>query len=302
MVYSPVTRTTNISRISEFDSSQIISLYKKAGIPVERFFQNTPAVELYQCNETLYRFYYPFDIFGDDRFYQQLYSDLPGYYYPERWEYQYSLSKIPAGSKVLEIGCGSGIFLGKLKNRNCEVEGLELNSKAAADCREKGLKVHTELIESFAPSKKDSYDVVCSFQVLEHVIQIKSFIEAALYTLKPGGLLIVSVPNSNPYLFRHDKYHTLNLPPHHSGLWNKQSLQNLATVFPLAVQEIKVKPLEEYKEWYLTQMQHYKTTRPWLYSLMRLIPRPVYKSVLRLFSSSIEGPFITAVYQKKNDQ
>lgn len=298
-IQSPVTYKTNISVITEFDVQKIIALYKNIGVEAGRFFNQSDTVRLYQCNDSGYRFYYPFTIFGDDIFYEQLYSHIPGYYKPDRWEYGYAISKIPAESKVLEIGCGAGLFLESIASNNCETTGLELNQKAVADCKSKGLNVHAELIESFASKKTGYFDVVCSFQVLEHVTNVKSFIESALRALKPGGLLIISVPNSNPYFLRYDKYHTLNLPPHHAGLWNSKSLKTIAPIFQMKWMDTKTEPLREYKEWYHVHQRHYQSAKPLLASLMSIVPRPVYKNFLRLFSSSIEGSYITVIYKKQ---
>jgi hypothetical protein len=68
-----------------------------------------------------------------------------------------------------------------------------------------------------------------------------------LKALKKGGKLIIGVPNSNPFLYKYDKYHTLNLPPHHMGLWNKFSLANLANYFPMSVDNIIVEALQQHE-------------------------------------------------------
>lgn len=65
----------------------------------------------------------------------------------------------------------------------------------------------------------------CTFQTLEHIFEVGSFFEALRRLLKTGGRLIVAVPNSEPYLERFNKYATFNTPPHHVGLWNRQSLK-----------------------------------------------------------------------------
>ena len=46
-------------------------------------------------------------------------------------------------------------------------------------------------------------------------------------------------------MFINDKYHTLNLPPHHAGLWNKNSLKSLGKIFPLELEVLEFEPLEE---------------------------------------------------------
>lgn len=110
-------------------------------------------------------------------------------------------------------------------------------------CLKKGLRVKNQLIEPFAEENNDKYDVVCSFQVLEHIYDIKNFIDGCCKALKKGGKLIFAVPNNNPYYLKYDKLNTLNLPPHHAGLWNKESFLRLVNFFPLDAAEVFVEPL-----------------------------------------------------------
>jgi SAM-dependent methyltransferase len=81
--------------------------------------------------------------------------------------------------------------------------------------------------------------VVCSFQVLEHIYDVKSFLEASLHVLKPKGKLIIGVPNNEPYFLGYDKYATLNLPPHHMGLWNKSVFEKVAPLFNLKIIDVQ---------------------------------------------------------------
>ena len=69
------------------------------------------------------------------------------------------------------------------------------------------------------------------------------FIKDSLLALKPNGKLIIGVPNNNPFLFVNDKYHTLNLPPHHAGLWNKKSLKSLEQIFNIELVSLQYEPL-----------------------------------------------------------
>ena len=69
---SPVTYSNNVTLLRSFDVEKIIALYiKETRVDVSRFFDELKEIELYQCNDTGYRFYYPFTIYGDDKFYQE---------------------------------------------------------------------------------------------------------------------------------------------------------------------------------------------------------------------------------------
>jgi len=71
-VSSPVTGNKNTNLIQKIPVKTIIEKYQRIDLDVSRFFQNMQDIEMYQCNDTQYRFYYPYTIFGDDKFYEEL--------------------------------------------------------------------------------------------------------------------------------------------------------------------------------------------------------------------------------------
>lgn len=295
-VKSPVTYSGKTNIVEQFSSQKIIELYKGQGIDVKRFFQGIDKIDLYECVDTGYRFYYPERIFGDDLFYQDLYRKIPGYYHVNRWEHKEAKKLIPKNTKLLEVGCGDGFFLELVKDICSQIKGLELNSEAINTGRKKGIDIEGITIQEFAKHNEKKFDVVCCFQVLEHIYDIQSFLDAMIKCIKPGGLLLIAVPNNNPFIFKWDKNHCLNLPPHHAGLWNKFSLLQLQSFFPIKVKTIAYEPLVELKMWYKTQTQHYTQETPVVGFLLKLVPRQVYKPIMRLFKHKIEGKTIMAVY------
>ena len=296
-VKSPVTYSTNTSIADRFDTSELIGLYAKEGIDVKRFFTGMTQVDLYRCDDTGYRFFYPESIFGDNQFYQDLYQKIPGYYHVNRWEHQASKTLVEKGSSLLEVGCGDGFFLQSVSGICSRTKGLELNTEAIRVAREKGLDVEATTIQDYASALDEPYDIVCCFQVLEHIYDIRSFMTAMRRCVKPGGLLIIAVPNNNPHLFKRDKKHFLNLPPHHAGLWGKASLEQLAPLFQLQVYSIRFEPLVELKMWFKAQVRYYREHSPLFGSILSLIPRQVYKPVLRLMRRRIQGKTVLATYK-----
>jgi SAM-dependent methyltransferase len=105
------------------------------------------------------------------------------------------------------------------------------------------------------------YDAVCAFQVLEHVVDPGTFIENCLRRLRKGGLLLISVPDSNGFL-RHAKQDILNAPPHHLSLWHRQVLRHMSGRFPLRIRRLVHEPLAPYHlKWYANvQMERL----PWI--------------------------------------
>ncbi|MFD2920050.1 class I SAM-dependent methyltransferase [Terrimonas rubra] len=299
MINSPITNRPNTRLITEFPSKNIIAAYKALNIDIERFVSSYENIRLYECIDTGYRFYYPYTIFGDGKFYEDIENNIAEYYFKDRWEHKIALPRIHAEERVLEVGCGSGYFLERLVENGIAAEGIELNEEAIKKAIQKGLNVKHALLENYVKEKAGYYDVVCAFQVLEHITSVKDFIDDSLTLLKPGGRLMIAVPNNNPYLFRHDKWHTLNLPPHHAGLWNKQVFTEMPKYFNMQVETILIEPLSNYKEWFLVQKNHYKQHNTFMYLLCCLVPRPLYKFVLRTFKHQIQGRNIIAIFKKK---
>lgn len=108
---------------------------------------------------------------GDGPFYERLHS-RDEYYLQEKWEFGEAmrcLDGLAKEARLLEIGCGTGAFLDRCRDAGFnQVRGLELNQRARQACRDKGHDVRDELMEQMVASA-ESLDVVCAFQVLEHV-------------------------------------------------------------------------------------------------------------------------------------
>ncbi|HKO79930.1 MAG TPA: methyltransferase domain-containing protein, partial [Chitinophagaceae bacterium] len=195
-VFSPLTGTNDVTELDKFDVSKIVSVYQnELNLDVSRYFQGLDHILLYKCNATGYRFYFPFFIEADSFFYEQLMLTKKSYYPAWKWENQMASRFIKETDKILDVGCGDGAFLsGILKRMNVSAEGLEFNPVAIKKATESGLSVFPETVQNYSLVKKQQYDVVTSFQVVEHIVQLKSFLSGKLDLLKPGGVMIIAVP------------------------------------------------------------------------------------------------------------
>jgi 2-polyprenyl-3-methyl-5-hydroxy-6-metoxy-1,4-benzoquinol methylase len=96
---------------------------------------------------------------------------------------------------VLDVGCGRGFTLRFLADAGYRATGVELSTQAAAHARDAlGLDIRTGdfLSQAFEP---DQFEVVIFWHSLEHIADPLAAIERAREILKPGGLLVVAVPN-----------------------------------------------------------------------------------------------------------
>lgn len=97
--------------------------------------------------------------------------------------------------KVLDVGCATGIFLDGMRRWGWEAHGVEPNPVASAYARERlGLAVVTSDLTA-AGYAAESFDVVTLWDVLEHVPDPRGTLSEVARVLRPGGLLVLSLPS-----------------------------------------------------------------------------------------------------------
>jgi len=108
---------------------------------------------------------------------------------------------IPPG-RVLDVGCGNGLFLEAASVRGWEVAGIELSPAAAAAARERvGPRVTLGTLEE-ADLRSDAFDVVTLWEVIEHVPHPLRLLSEVRRVLRPGGMLFLSTPNAHSIFHR----------------------------------------------------------------------------------------------------
>lgn len=95
---------------------------------------------------------------------------------------------------LLDVGAGTGHFPHYMKLSGWLVTGLEPDEKARKIAAEK-LNMEIDPIENLATLPAAQYDVITMWHVLEHVHDLKGYMERFRAILKPGGVLIIAVPN-----------------------------------------------------------------------------------------------------------
>jgi 2-polyprenyl-3-methyl-5-hydroxy-6-metoxy-1,4-benzoquinol methylase len=276
-------------------SSRLVKAYRdNYGYDAQRYFDDVPEVGLYRC-ESGFGFYFPFSLVGDETLYRCL-EAFDWNYKENKWEHQAALPHIQPGQKVLDVGCGEGNFLSKVQAIGAQPFGIELNKKAAKIAKDKGIHVYEELLLSH--QLVDFYDVVTSFQVLEHVADPVDFVQGCINVLRPGGTLVIGVPNDDSFL-RLDPTNYLNQPPHHMGLWNRNSLSVLAKITNLEIKCFETEPLAE-TDWYQSVMENRYLGRWQRRFFHRLGLAAIFARYVRENANTIAGHTIMGFYRKRN--
>lgn len=117
--------------------------------------------------------------------------------------------------RILDIGCGYGFFLETAKKRGWEVYGTEVSREACDKCEAKGIKMHYGKFET-CDFEDGYFDIVVSFEVIEHLQNPQEIIKCTNRVLRSGGLLYLTTPNFNSYLRYRLKsnYDVIDYPNH----------------------------------------------------------------------------------------
>ncbi len=220
--------------------------------------------------------YFEPGLFGDSEFYSRL-SQYDWYYEEEKWEFDRAveLVKIWRPKSILEIGCGSGEFLQKIRSGVEYSFGIDINDVALAKARAKGLEVSSTDV-----SRLDrTFDMIVLFEVLEHLRAPGELLKAIDKKLNPNGVLVIAVPNPDGYL-KDLNLVLLDMPPHHNSGWRKETFEKLADMLGLKIVSYEVEPI---------RYVHYQTL---LDSVIRQGTRNRYLRKLQILLAKIFAPFL----------
>lgn len=130
---------------------------------------------------------------------------------------------------MLDVGCGNGDLLARMRRRGLSVEGVDVDGAALEQARRKhGLTVHLGRLEDIR-FPDDSFDIVTMNHVIEHVHDPVLLLQECLRILKPGGRLSVATPNLDGLGHRRFGRNWRGLePPRHLHLFTRKSLGECA--------------------------------------------------------------------------
>jgi 2-polyprenyl-3-methyl-5-hydroxy-6-metoxy-1,4-benzoquinol methylase len=174
-----------------------------------------------------------------------------------------------SGGRALDVGCGDGIFLQRLRAAGWHgpLHGLDPNPAAAARARARGIRVEEATLEDF--QGREGYDLVILRHVIEHLRDPRAALARIHSFLAPGGLAYVATPDEGALSARvFGRYWAGYDPPRHLWVFRPPAVRRLLEEAGFAV-------LDE--QWYVG-------AEMWTASLAAAIsPRPGRR---RLFASA----------------
>ena len=163
---------------------------------------------------------------------------------------------VPPGVRVLDIGCGSGSYVGYHAGRGCDAHGVDADRNVGVIAEKYGLKIRTGV---FDPSDyiREYFDYVTMDQVIEHVTDPLATLAGVWQVLKPDGCCVMSTPNANGWGAKMFGAKWLNWHvPYHQQFFTRQSLALAAIKTGFAVERMStVTP----SVWLVFQMAHLLT-------------------------------------------
>ena len=138
----------------------------------------------------------------------------------------------PARRTLLDIGSGPGFFLKTAQDKGWTVRGIEPSQQAAAHARGLGIDVVEGFFGPDTAAALGQFDVINLTNVLEHVAEPITILEAARSILRPGGVICVNVPNDfSPLQIASAATRGTGewwiAPPHHLNYFDFATLANL---------------------------------------------------------------------------
>ena len=125
---------------------------------------------------------------------------------PVRLEFVQERARV-AGARIVDVGCGGGIFAEGLARSGAEVTGIDASEGALEVARmhmtEMGLGIDYRLgtAEGLAPDNPEHYDTVACMELLEHVPDPASLVQACADLARPGACVFFSTLNRTPSSF-----------------------------------------------------------------------------------------------------
>lgn len=138
-----------------------------------------------------------------------------------------ALEHCPPEPRVLDVGCGPGVFIDVARELGLETAGVELNQQNVADMRGRGITVYDKPLDKCGLDE-GLFDLIALWEVLEHIIEPRPLLAEIARLLAPGGVVLILVPNRDALVTRLLQARSNTFVVSHVNFFNADSLSELA--------------------------------------------------------------------------
>ncbi|HUN78882.1 MAG TPA: class I SAM-dependent methyltransferase [Solirubrobacteraceae bacterium] len=135
-------------------------------------------------------------------YHESLWEGIPEGRQPPDWapRLAFLLDHAPAGSRVLDVGCGEGFFTGALRRAGREALGVDLAAEPLRRARARDPALDVRLLPAAGPwpLNDTSFDVLWAGEVIEHVLDTAGWLSEVRRVLRSDGTLVLSTPAHQP--------------------------------------------------------------------------------------------------------
>ncbi|MCB1742163.1 MAG: class I SAM-dependent methyltransferase [Gammaproteobacteria bacterium] len=140
------------------------------------------------------------------------------------------------GQTLLDVGCGDGQFAAAAMSRGWSASGIELNPPAAEKAQARGIAAHQGHVED-VDLGGSTFDLVTSWDVIEHVPNPRLFIEKLVSFVAPGGTIVVTTLNRRSLVSRVFRGRWTMIVDDHYTYWDQRSLHDAFSTAGIAIAE-----------------------------------------------------------------
>ena len=150
--------------------------------------------------------------------------------------------------KILEVGCGIGSIVSELTKQGYNITGSDISHEAIAY----GLKRYGDIqLEVQAAEilqvENETFDIVLSFDLLEHIAQVDRHISEVFRVLRPGGYYLFQTPNKySNIIFETLQTRTLQWRNYHPSLHSPGQLRRRLSKHGFETRFVKMNPINEF--------------------------------------------------------
>jgi SAM-dependent methyltransferase len=152
--------------------------------------------------------------------------------------------------KILEIGCGIGTVVNELSRKGHDIIGIDISGEAIEYGRNKYGDIRLEVqAAEILPYENESFDVVLSFDLFEHIAEIDKHISEVRRVLRPGGYYLFQTPNRYSNIIYETLWtKSLQWRRYHPSLHSPGQLRRRMARHGFEIKFIKMNPINKFTE------------------------------------------------------